>query len=312
MREESDRLCVEYGLSIIENPQGKGKDYGEWAAEKKGLPTLRSVIREAIDTAIKGSVTKKQFLDAMNEMGFVIDQSGKHAKIKQVGNERFVRFRSLGPGYSVDEIMDRIYNNDDVVYPDIPEQEPTQSVFYEETERTEKMDFVALNRCYLRVLNITKERPKTNRRMYFLVRQDHSAMRIYQDQLKLVTEHGLKDEASVKAYKTEAMSKIDDLTATGNALRNDLKRAERLPEPDRSRLAGKIRFNIGECTRTLSKLRREVTSCDEVLERIDHMRQNLMRIEQNKFKGKEKINNEPISRRGRTGREGRNSESRQQ
>ena len=42
--------------------------------------------------------TVKQFLDAMNEMGFVIDQKGKYPKIKQIGNERFVRFKSLGAG----------------------------------------------------------------------------------------------------------------------------------------------------------------------------------------------------------------------
>ena len=35
MQKESDRLCREYGLSVIENPQrGKSKHYGEWKAEQ--------------------------------------------------------------------------------------------------------------------------------------------------------------------------------------------------------------------------------------------------------------------------------------
>ena len=34
MRAESDKICAEYGLSVIENP-GKGKSYAEWKAEQE-------------------------------------------------------------------------------------------------------------------------------------------------------------------------------------------------------------------------------------------------------------------------------------
>ena len=44
MQRESDRLCREYGLSVIENPQrGKSKHYGEWRAEQEGRPTYLSL-----------------------------------------------------------------------------------------------------------------------------------------------------------------------------------------------------------------------------------------------------------------------------
>lgn len=287
MREESDRICREYGLSVVELPRDKGKNYGEWLAEKEGRPTLRSVIREAIDVAIKGSVSQQQFLAAMDEMGFIIDQRGKHAKIKQVGNERFVRFDSLGPGYSVNEIIERIYNNEEIEYPVIPKQEPPRQIFEDEDKPVEKMDYIAVNRCYFKALTITHKRPSTNRRMYFLIRQDHSAMRVYQDQLNLVTEHHLTSEAEVKAYKVKAMGDIDSLTETRRDLRNELKRVQRLAEPDRTIMTSKTRMAITQCTVSLSKLRREVTSCDEVLERIDRMRENLLRIEQGKYRGKE-------------------------
>ena len=98
MREESDRLCKEYGLSVIRNPKAKGKSYAEWRAEFEGRPTVRGTIREAIDIAVSGSGSRLEFLGAMDQMGFIIDQSGKYPKIKHVGGERFVRFSSLGPG----------------------------------------------------------------------------------------------------------------------------------------------------------------------------------------------------------------------
>ena len=101
----------------------------------------------------------------------------------------------------------------------------------------------------------------------------------------------------------KARSEIDSLTDTRRKLRNDLKRAERLSEPDRTNLTAEIRLAIKECSRQLSVLRREMTSCDEVLKQIDRMRENLMRIDQEKFRGEEAVSYEPISGRGRSDRE---------
>ena len=300
MREESDRLCKEYGLSVIEHPQDKGMNYAEWRAEQEGKQTIRGAIRAAIDTAVRGSTTKAEFLDAMDQMGFVIDQSGKYPKIKQVGNDRFVRFKSLGEGYDVDEIIERIYQNEKQMFPRIPEQEDPQQIFAGEKEPVVIMTFVPLYRCYNRALDIAVERPRTNRRIYFLVRQDTSSMRLYVDSAKLVTEHQLHTKEDVLRYKQHAMEQIDQFIKERQEARNALKRAQRSGDSD---LYNHAKYNIGVLTRRLSKLRREVTTCDEVIERSQHVKDNLTRIEQEKFRGKEKIQNEHISRRGRSSRE---------
>lgn len=300
MREESDRLCKEYGLSVIKNPKESVKNYAEWKAEQNGEPTLRGAIREAIDIAIRGSTTKAQFLDAMDQMGFIIDQSGKYSKIKQVGNERFVRFKSLGEGYSVEEILERIYDNDRPVYPKIPEQESPGQIFDEENERVSDMGYIGVYRCYHKALTVTAERPHTNRRMYFLIRQDQSAKRLYMDQYELLYSHNLNSSSDVTAYKVEAMKNIDEYTKLRNDYRNALKRAQRSGNTD---AVSQAKYNIELCTRKLSKLRREVTTCDEVLQRVDRVRENLLRIEQEKFRGKEGVDYEHISGRGGSGRE---------
>lgn len=300
MREESDRLCKEYGLSVIKHPQDKGMNYAEWRAEQEGQQTIRGAIRAAIDTAIRGSTTKAEFLDAMDQMGFVIDQSGKYPKIKQVGNDRFVRFKSLGEGYDVDEIIERIYQNDKQMFPRIPNQEDPQQIFAGEKEPVVIMTFVPLYRCYNRALDLAVERPRTNRRIYFLVRQDTSSMRLYVDSAKLVTEHQLHTKEDVLRYKQHAMEQIDQFIKERQEARNALKRAQRSGDSD---LYNHAKYNIGVLTRRLSKLRREVTTCDEVIERSQHVKDNLTRIEQEKFRGKEKIQNEHISRRGRSSRE---------
>ena len=300
MREESDRLCKEYGLSVIEHPSDKGMHYAEWKAEQEGQPTLRGVIRQAIDKAIRGALTEEHFFDAMDQMGFVIDQSGKYPKIKQVGNERFVRFKSLGEGYSLDEIFERVHENERQMFPRIPKQENPKQIFDGESEPVALMTYVPLYRCYHRALVLIKERPKTNRRIYFLIRQDTSAMRLYEDAAKLVSGHNLHTKDDVLKYKEYAMNQIDKYTEERKEARNALKRAQRSGDTD---LYNQTKYNIGVLTRRLSKLRREVTTCDEVIDRSQHVKDNLLIIEQGKFKGKESIRDEHISRRGGSGRE---------
>ena len=282
IREVSDRLCREYGLSVIEHPQGKAKPYGEWKAEQQGQQTIRGAIRGAIDTAVIGSTTKAEFLEAISQMGFVIDQSGKYPKIRQVGNEHFVRFKSLGDGYDVDDIIERIHSNGRPMYPRIPEQEDTQQVFEGENEPVALMTFVPLYRCYNRALNLAEERPRTNRRIYFLIRQDTSSMRLYVDSARLVTQHNLNTKEDVLNYKQHAMEEIDRFIQERQAARNVMKRAERSGDTD---LYNHAKYNVGVLTRRLSKLRREVTTCDEVIARSEHVRDNLKRIEDNDFRG---------------------------
>ena len=299
MREESDRLCREYGLSIITNPDGKGKNYAEWQAEKENKPTLRTVIKQAIDTAVRGSTNIEEFLDAMDQMGFIIVQTGKYPKIKQVGNERFVRFKSLGEGYDVEDIIQKIRHNDRPMYPRKPEQEDPQKIFEGEDKPVALMTFVPMFRCYERALNLAVERPYTNRRIFFLIRQDTSAMRLYCDSAKLVGEHHLHTAQDVIAYKEKAMSEIEGYYRQRQNERNALKRAQRAGD---EALITKTKYNIEILTRRMSKLRREVTTCDEVLERSRHVRDNLLRIEQEKFRGKEVITYEHIGRSGGSNR----------
>ena len=65
MRDLSDRLCREHGLSVVRHPEGKRKNYSEWSAEQNGKPTHSGLIRADIDRAIAASVTERDFYDLM-------------------------------------------------------------------------------------------------------------------------------------------------------------------------------------------------------------------------------------------------------
>lgn len=193
-----------------------------------------------------------------------------------------MRFDSLGAGYTVEEIIDRIYENSKTSVIKLPPQDDPEQIFGDEQETVEEMPFVPLYRSYNRALHAAKERPYQNFRIYYLVRKDTDAMRLYVDSLDLVLGHNLKTGQDVIAYKAEAMRQIDENLKLRQNTRNALKRAERAGDTVE---AGKARYNIEVYSRRLSQLRREVTTCDEVLKRSRHVRDNLKRIAENNFRG---------------------------
>lgn len=116
MRQESDRLCREYGLSVIEQPKQRGKNYGLYAAEQNGKPTHAQMIRGDIDRAIAASLTKQEFFQTMREMGYTITTHGtsgtqlKHPKLTPPDAGKNYRFDTLGEDYTLERILDRIYS----------------------------------------------------------------------------------------------------------------------------------------------------------------------------------------------------------
>ena len=284
MREESDRLCREHGLSVITLPENIKKNYAEWRAEQNGEYTVRGAIRQAIDVAVAGSVNMQQFKDAIDQMGYVIDTSGKYPKIKHVGTERFVRFKSLGEGYDYEEILGRIFQNDYPKYPDISEQESPQQIFAGETKSVKDMDHITTYRCFIRAIEITMTRSETNRHMYFLMQNEHRQFESYKVQFRIAAENKLETDVDLLNFKVKVMEKQTALTDERRDLRNALKRAERTGnavETDR------IKTEIESVTRKLSDCRDELKAVDTIAERSGIMKEKLQLIADERFRGKQ-------------------------
>ena len=108
LRETSDALCKEYGLSVLENAHGKGKHYSEWLAEAEGRTTWRGLIRSDIDSAVSGAFTFHQMVEHLKIMGYEVKLNRKYIALRPEGKERFVRLRSLGEEYTEDALKEKI------------------------------------------------------------------------------------------------------------------------------------------------------------------------------------------------------------
>lgn len=103
VRKISDRLCLEHGLSIIDNPQRGKKHYGKWLGDNR-KPSFQEKLRIAIDAALdEKPATFNSFLQSIRWAGYEI-KVGKHLGFRIAGQKKFTRLRSLGKGYSEEEI----------------------------------------------------------------------------------------------------------------------------------------------------------------------------------------------------------------
>ena len=75
-RKISDRLCEEYGLSVIPQNENKGKSYIEYTAAKQGT-SYKAQLKADIDKAVRKSLDYSDFLLRMEIAGYEVKQ-GKY------------------------------------------------------------------------------------------------------------------------------------------------------------------------------------------------------------------------------------------
>ena len=106
MREISDRICKENGLSVIPPTQGKGMEYKEYSEAKQGT-SWKQKLRFAIDKNIKFAKDFDDFIRLMQESGYEV-KSGKYISFRAEGQERFTRTKTIGENYTEERIRERI------------------------------------------------------------------------------------------------------------------------------------------------------------------------------------------------------------
>lgn len=108
-RKVSDRLCDEYGLSVIPQNENKGKSYIEYTAAKQGT-SYKAQLKADIDKAVRKSLDYSDFLLRMEIAGYEVKQ-GKYISFRAKNRERFIRSKTLGGYYTEDSIKERISKN---------------------------------------------------------------------------------------------------------------------------------------------------------------------------------------------------------
>lgn len=127
LRKESDRICREHELSVIDKPRRSRGNRWIQQAEQRGEPTLYNIVKSDIDTAIHMSMTERQFFQKMRDLGYSFNFSDtrKYPTIRAPGQKHNIRLKTLGEDYTPDIINRRILENKRVF---VPAQPPKRNI----------------------------------------------------------------------------------------------------------------------------------------------------------------------------------------
>ena len=291
MQEVSDRLCRQYGLSVIRHPERKGKHYGEWSAEQKGKPTYRSTIRRDIDDAIKQSLTEREFFAFLKERGYefkLYNSKGgelERPSLKPAASERYFRFDRLGDDYRLDEIRERILEKIRRIEP-FPEEERRAIRKYrtEHPPHTKRKGLAALYFYYCYELHIIVKSQASVKKVPFYMREDLVKLDRLDEQVRFLGKNNIETVEELKEYRKDAAGKIHLLEWERQVQRNLLRRERRKENiPGQEELKEKI----AGINQEIKQLKKELQICDSVEKRSAQIRQGFETM-MNQEKGEER------------------------
>lgn len=100
VRRLNDTICIENGLSIVENPKPHGKSYNKWLGDA-AKPPHRELLRVAIDNAlVQKPEDLKALFSLLQQAGIQVKRRGKSISLKAPGQDRFARMDTLGDDYT--------------------------------------------------------------------------------------------------------------------------------------------------------------------------------------------------------------------
>lgn len=127
VRRINDKLCLEHGLSVVEDPKPSKSHYGTWLGDEKKL-SFQEQLRRAIDNALEEKPTDfEDFLKKLEAVGIEVNQERKNLRFRVPGQERYSRCNTLGGDYTEQAIRERIVGTRTVT-PRLRAQKLTQKI----------------------------------------------------------------------------------------------------------------------------------------------------------------------------------------
>ena len=102
IRKLSDRLCQDFGLSVVIPGEEKGKAYKEYLSHQTGT-SWKTELRRAIRQAINHSQAYEEFLLHLTVSGYETKQN-QGILFRKIGQQKYVRGRTLGLPYTMERI----------------------------------------------------------------------------------------------------------------------------------------------------------------------------------------------------------------
>ena len=258
LRDTSDRLCREYGLSVVEHPH-KAPTRQVWLDEQAGKPTRYNIYRADVQQAIDSSITGRGMVQYLRGRGYIVDSTGPHLKIRLPQYPHFTRLDTLNPQWTNQGIEHLIYDRDDLISsrskpprkPDIPDWLRDA---YQLQKRTTKIYRLYLYYCYqLGILpKGTTYRPASPQ-----LRADLRHLDDIDRQTRYLASRNIETVEELLEDRSAKEAQLKSLVDQRTKLQNKIRRAS----PEQKIL---LRKEKAEVTAKITSLRKDIRDSKEI------------------------------------------------
>ena len=252
LREISDDLCKEYGLSVLdEKPTSKGRIYFPYYLKNTNRNNYYKKTKRDIDIAIAKSSNYKEFIEILSSMNYEVQNRYGKLSVRNLDYKRNIRIeRYFGEEYSIDNIKARILEEE---Y--IDDVSKNNKSFYKKNFNQKHHGIVALYRYYCYLLKVYPNKKYNN---YAYIKDDVIKLEKYNSIIRMFDREQITDDESFRKYEIMINNKYDDLINIRKKLRKQFSSINN--EQEKIRILKKIK----EINEELPKLKKEIDLCNEI------------------------------------------------
>lgn len=252
LREISDDLCKEYGLSVLdEKPTSKGRIYFPYYLKNTNRNNYYKKTKRDIDIAIAKSSNYKEFIEILSSMNYEVQNRYEKLSVRNLDYKRNIRIeRYFGEEYSIDNIKSRILEEE---Y--IENVSQNNKGFYKKSFSHKYHGIVALYRYYCYLLKVYPNKKYNN---YTYIKDDVMKLEKYNLIIRMFDREQITDDESFRKYEIMINNKYDDLINIRKKLRKQFSSINN--EQEKIRILKKIK----EINEELPKLKKEIDLCNEI------------------------------------------------
>ena len=276
LREVSDELCRERGLSVLDGSTFyKTESRGAYWAHRRGVMTHRDMLKQDIEDCLRYAMTYKDMIHELTAMGYIYD--GERGSIKAPDWERPIRLDRLG--YSIEIIearLDRNFftpgsvNDWNEFHLRPPKQLPLLSLekqIEKQMERSDDLLEVMIDLTFLIIIELLqwaqaeRDAEALGRLLSPSLREEMRNLEEIKSDYALLTNQRIRTVDDLSMFKETKAAQIKALEEKRQHCRNQLRR----PKPPE--VKAELQQRIHDISTRLKPMRKDLKAAERIAER---------------------------------------------
>lgn len=262
LRNISDSLCSEYGLSVLDEDVGYKSTYNHKVIDNDYYKTLK----EDLDSVISYSVTLKQVKDRMKLLGYKIYSRNGLITIYRDDCDKVRIEKVFGSDYTKDSINERLYHSRQAVFKPMTHKSIFQKYLSTTNNHHKGIYGLYLYYCYLLGV-FPKKHPKQY--LSYSIRQEIKKLDSFSEQTRFMVGNKITTLEDLDNFAKNNYEEYQNLMGKRENL---WKRYHRAKTEDKK---SEILAEINDIQPKIKELRRLDNYCKEIRKRSVSMQDNL-------------------------------------